>query len=96
MVGTQKAGSTPLFEGRSPPPLGPVRLRGNKVLQFLARLERPFLERILCLAGVQDEKFLFLHNPLRDLARPYSTKYSIKKDNGVSHESKKGYCEGQT
>ncbi len=39
---------------------------------FLARLERPFLTRISHLAGVQDENFLFSHNPLRDLARPNS------------------------
>jgi hypothetical protein len=51
-----------------------VRFGGSKVSHglaviFLARLERPFPARILHLAGVQDEKFLFLHNPLRDLAR---------------------------
>jgi hypothetical protein len=51
------------------PPFGPVRFGGNKVLHglaviFLARLERPFLARILHLAGLQDKKFLFLHNPL--------------------------------
>jgi hypothetical protein len=45
---------------------------------FLARLERPFLARISHLAGVQDKKFLFLHNPLRDLARPNSTYLVIK------------------
>jgi hypothetical protein len=80
-VGTQKTGSTPLYEGRSPP-FGPVRFGRSKVSHglaviFLARLERPFLARILRLAGVQDQKFLFLHNPLRHLARPNSTKYKF-------------------
>jgi hypothetical protein len=65
-----------LFEGRSPP-FGPVRFGGSKVLHdlaviFLARLEGLFLVRILNRAGVQDKKFLFLHNPLRDLAGPNS------------------------
>ncbi len=76
-VGTQKAGSTPLFEGRSPP-FGPARFGGSKVLHgfaviFLTLLEGPFLARFSRLAGVQDKKVLFLHNPLRDLVRPNST-----------------------
>jgi hypothetical protein len=59
------------------PPFGPVRFGGNKVWHglvviFLVRLERPFLARTLYFAGVQDKKFLFLHNSLRDLARPNS------------------------
>jgi hypothetical protein len=46
-------------------PLGPVRFGGNQVLHglaviFLARLERPFLARISCLKGVQDEIVLIL------------------------------------
>jgi hypothetical protein len=57
------------------PPFGAVRFGGNKVTHglaviFLGRLGRPFLTRVSRLAGVQDEKFLFSHNPLRDLARP--------------------------
>jgi hypothetical protein len=68
-VGTHKAGFPPIFDG--------VRFGGNQVLHglaviFLARLERPFLARILHLAGVQDEKFLLSHNTLRDLVRQNS------------------------
>ena len=64
------------------PPVGPVRFGGNKVLHglaviFLARLERPSLARISHLAGVRAEKFLFSHNPLRDLSRPNSTQNVI-------------------
>ncbi len=64
------------------PPFGPVRFGGNKILHglaviYLTRLERPFLTRISHLVGVQDKKFSFSHNPLRDLARPNSIKICI-------------------
>jgi hypothetical protein len=67
----------PPFLRVAAPPFGPLRFGRNKVSHglaviFFARLEGPFLKRILHLAGVQDKNFLFSHNPLRDLTRPNS------------------------
>jgi hypothetical protein len=79
------------------PPFGHVRFGGNKFLHglaviFLARLERPFLARISYLTGVGDKKFMFLHNPLRDLVRPNSSgfypgiiRYKFKATLGTVH-----------
>ncbi len=62
------------------PPLVLLDLAGARscmVLQwyFLQDLRNHFLQESCVLQGVQDKKFLFLHNPLGYLARPNSNEF---------------------